>query len=91
MQYELDNQPLCFLLFFINFILALEPTLLVFFYNEETLQWLEYGKEELNEVETLWTVGASKTHISPKWVINAMQSHSTGGEAIMIKLMENCS
>ena len=71
-----------------NFIVALEPTLLIY---EETLQWLEYDKEELKEVETLWTVGASYTHISPKWVINPMQSHSTGGEAAMIKLVENCS
>ena len=56
-----------------NFIVALEPTLLIFFYNEKTLQWLEYSKEELKEVETLWIVGASYTHISPKSVINPLQ------------------
>ena len=44
----------------------------------------------LAEVETLWTVGASNTHITPKWVINLMQSHSTGVGAIMIKLIETC-
>ena len=71
--------------FFMNFIVALEPTLLIFFYNEETLQWLEYGKEKLKEVEALWTVGASYTHISPKWVINPLQSYSTGCEAAVIK------
>ena len=74
-----------------NSIVALEATLLIFFYNEETLQWLEYSKVELKEVETLWTVEASNTHISPKWVITTMQSHWTGGEAAMIELVENCS
>ena len=60
-----------------------------FFHNEGTLQWLEYGKEKLNKVETLWTVGASYTQISPKKVINPMQSHSTGGGAIMMETCKN--
>ena len=37
-----------------------------FFHNEETLQSVEYGKEELKEVETLWTVEASYTHITQR-------------------------
>ena len=53
--------------------------LFLFFYDEETLQ--------KKEVENLWTVRASNAHISPKRVINLMQSHSTGGGANMIKMM----
>ena len=75
------------MLFFVSyeFHCSFRPNAFDFLLNEETLQWLEYGKEKLKEVETLWTVGASYTHISPKWVINPLQSYSTGCEAAMIK------
>ena len=81
MQYHLRirQQPsIC--LSFINFIVALESMLLLFFYDEETLQkWRLCG---------LW--GLQTLTLPPKRVINPMQSHSAGVGAIMIKLIETC-
>ena len=59
-----------------NHATAVDQRLLPSTISKEVSYLISDKWEEIQEVETLWTVGASNTHISPKWVTTTMQSHS---------------